>query len=212
VIRQRRAPAEVLAEEEGASLAAIRALDDYHLARCRRVHAEFDAALRPHERPAIAEHREQLAEALAPCKAVAIAGGHVASLLNRMRMFGLPELIGARTVFAWSGGGMVISERLVLFHDSPPQGRGASELVDEGLGLVPGVVVLPHPETRLRLDDPERVGLLARRFAPGRCLAFPEGAHLHVHEARPATPNAVIHLREDGTIAAFDCGAEEASR
>ncbi|HLT40481.1 MAG TPA: hypothetical protein VK034_29585, partial [Enhygromyxa sp.] len=63
VIRQRRAPAEVLVEEEQASIAAIRQLDAYHLAQCRKVKAEYEATARPHERPAVREHREELREA-----------------------------------------------------------------------------------------------------------------------------------------------------
>ena len=208
VIRQRRAPAEVLAEEEGASLAAIRALDAYHLAQCQRVNAEYEAATQPFDRPAIQEHREELRDLLAPCQAIAIAGGHVATLLNRMRLFGIRELITGQAVFAWSGGGMVVSDRLVLFHDSPPQGRGASEILDEGLGLVHGVVPLPHPQMRLRLDDPERVGVLARRFAPARCLALPEGAIVVVRDGQLERPSDVTILRGDGSCAPFE--AEQA--
>jgi hypothetical protein len=196
VIRLRRAPAEVLEQEEAASVAAIRMLDSYHLDQCSRTHAEFEAELRPSERPSVAEHREQLAEILARCKAVAIAGGHVASLLNRMRLFGLRELLleGGHAIFAWSGGGMVVSE----------QGPGASEILGEGLGLVPNIVMLPHPETRLRLDDPERVGLLARRFAPAACLAFPEGAHLRTRDGQIAASSGVIRLRGEGDCAPLE--------
>jgi peptidase E len=198
VIRQRTAPPEVLEEEEAASLAAIRQLDAYHLAQCERVHEAFQAAEDLFERPVIKEHREQLAEALAGCNAIAIAGGHVAALFNRMQLFGIRELLGGQSVFAWSGGGMVVSERIVLFHDSPPQGPGASEVLGAGLGLVPGVVVLPHPNTRLRLDDHERVSLLARRFEPAQCLAFPEGAHVTYHGGQLVRPSAVSRLCGDG--------------
>ncbi len=203
VIRQRHAPPDVLAEEEGASLAAIRALDAYHLAQCARVHADFDAALTPLERPSVRAHRDELRELLGQCRALCIAGGHVVSMLNRLRLFGLKDLIGQHTIFAWSAGAMTISERVVLFHDSPPQGPGASEVLDEGLGIVPGVVVLPHPETRLRLYDPERVSVLAGRAAPAVCLAFPEGAHVTYDEnqapgGRWQRPNQVLHLAADG--------------
>ena len=198
VIRQRHAPEEVLREEEQANIDAIRSLDAYHLMQCVGVHEKFVAETGLLERPAIAEHREQLAEQLGRCSAIAIAGGHVASMLNRMRLFGLRELIEGQAIFAWSGGGMIISERVVLFHDSPPQGPGASELLDAGLGLVEDVVMLPSPETRLRLDDGERVGLLARRFAPARCLAFPMGAHVVVRAGELAQPSGVIALGEDG--------------
>lgn len=198
VIRQRRAPPDVLAEEEQASIAAIRQLDAHHFAACRRVNAEYEAAMRPLERPVVREHCDELREQLAGCKAIAIAGGHVAALLNRMRMFGIAELIEDRPVFAWSGGGMVISEQLVLFHDSPPQGRGASEVLDEGLGLVQNVLPFPHPDIRLRLDDPSRISLLARRFAPAKCLAMPEGAYVVVGDGLEQ-PSLVTVLRQDGS-------------
>ena len=198
VIRHRRAPAELLESEERASVEALRMLDGYHLERCARVHEQFVTETKLLERPAIVEHREQIAEALGRCSAIAIAGGHVVSMLNRMRLFGLRELIGGQAIFAWSGGGMVISERVVLFHDSPPQGPGASEVLGAGLGLVENVVMLPSPETRLALDDSERVGLLARRFAPAKCLAFPMGAHVTVRGRELEQPSGVIELGADG--------------
>lgn len=204
VIRQRHAPADVLAEEEGASVSAIRALDAYHLAQCQRVNAEFDAALGLRDRPSIQQHREQIAEALNRCRGIAIAGGHVAALINRMRLFGLEDLIDGQAVFAWSGGGMAISDRIVLFHDYPPQGRGAAEILDEGLGLVRDIVVLPQPETRLRMHDPERVSLLARRFDPATCLALPQGAHVIVQDGKFGRSADVIRLLPDGSCPAFE--------
>lgn len=204
VIRQRRAPADVLAEEERASISAIRQLDSYHLAECRRVNAEYEAATRPLERPVVREHRDELREHLAGCHAIAIAGGHVAALLNRMRMFGIPELITGQAVFAWSGGGMVVSDRLVLFHDFPPQGSGASEILDEGLGLVRDVLPFPHPHARLRMNDPARISVLARRFAPAACLALPEGAHVVVRGAKLERPAMVTLLDEDGSCTALE--------
>lgn len=203
VIRQRHAPADVLAEEEGASVSAIRQLDAYHLAQCQRVSAEFDAKLRLRERPAIIKHREQIAEELSRCKGIAIAGGHVAALITRMRLFGIEDLIDGQYVFAWSGGGMAISERIVLFHDYPPQGRGAAEILDEGLGLVRDVVVLPHPETRLRMHDPARVSLLARRFDPAHCLALPHGSHVIVQDGKLGRSADVIRLLPDGSCPPF---------
>ncbi|MEW5849928.1 MAG: hypothetical protein AB2A00_14125 [Myxococcota bacterium] len=201
VIFQRKAPAAILAEEAAASLAAIRALDEYHLGQCERVDREYDATWRPLERPAIARHRRELAAILREAAAVAIAGGHVATLLNRLRLFGIAELIDGHAVFAWSAGAMAISERVVLFHDSPPQGHGAAEVLDRGLGLCPGVVPLPQPETRLRLDDVERVTVMARRFAPARCLALPARARITWQDQRFHHAHGVVELRHDGTHA-----------
>lgn len=207
VIRQRKAPEEILDEEQAASIGAIRLLDDYHITQCRRVHMEFEEEARPFERPWIARHRRQLASILAECGAIAIAGGHVASLLNRLRLFGIAELLGDQPIFAWSAGAMAIADRVVLFHDSPPQGPGAAEVLDRGLGLASGVVPLPHPETRLRLHDPERVSVLARRFAPALCLAFPARAHVTMRDDEFEAPSAVGLLRDDGSCTPFEGGA-----
>lgn len=204
VILQRNAPEAILAEEQAASLGAIRLLDEYHLAQCRRVHAEFEEEARPFERPWIARHRRELQKILDHCEALAIAGGHVASLLNRLHLFGIADMLGTQPIFAWSAGAMAISERVVLFHDSPPQGPGASEVLDRGLGLCPGVVPFPQPETRLRLHDPERVGLLANRFAPALCLAFPARAHVTYEGDRFVRPSGIVRLTTDGTCAPFE--------
>ena len=107
---------------------------------------------------------------------MAIAGGHVAVLLNRMRLFDLAPLLAGKLVVAWSAGAMAVSERIVLFHDSPPQGPGNPEVFDAGLGLCTGVLPLPHADRRLRLEDPVRVDLFARRFSPSICAILDPGA------------------------------------
>lgn len=207
VILQRNAPQSILDEEQEASIGAIRLLDDYHLSQCRRVHEEFEEEAKPFERPWVARHRRELARILADCGALAIAGGHVATLLNRLRLFGIAELLETQPIFAWSAGAMAISDRVVLFHDSPPQGPGASELLDRGLELARGVVPFPQPEARLRLDDPERVSVLARRFDPALCLALPARAHVTLEEGRFIRPSGAVRLCTDGTCAPFEGSA-----
>ena len=205
VIRQRNAPDELLTEEANVSLQAIRILDEYHLGECARIHREFEAEHRFLDNPHIARERAEIAEALAGASTIAIAGGHVASLLNRLRLFGIAELLD-HTVVAWSAGAMAIASRVVLFHDDPPQGPGASEVLDRGLGLVRGVVPLPQPETRLRLDDPERVGLLASRFAPALCVALPARSTVLIQDGavkRVAGPQV---LARDGSVHALRVG------
>jgi len=66
----------------------------------------------------------------------------------------------------------------VLFHDSPPWGPGHAEAGEVGLGLVPGVVALPHASERLRLDDAGRVSRFARRFEPDACVLLDAGVRL----------------------------------
>jgi hypothetical protein len=81
-------------------------------------------------------------------------------------------------IVAWSAGAMALSERVVLFHDSPPQGEGNPEVLESGLGLVRQVLPFPHARRRLKLKDPIRVSLLARRFAPKLCVAMERGSKL----------------------------------
>lgn len=203
VIQNRAAPHDILEDEARASIQAIREIDRMHLERCRRDWQEFDARYRPFERPAIAEHRAEIAEIVKDCEAIAIAGGHVASLLNRLRLFGIGELARDKVVFAWCAGAMAISERVVLFHHSPPQGQGAEEVLDEGLGLAGNVVVLPQPEFRLRLDDHERIQVMVRRFAPAVCLAMPARSRVTWLKRGPKNVHGVIALRDDGSNERF---------
>lgn len=168
----------LIAPEQAAAIEALAALDAHHLARVKAIHREFEAEVNPGKRPIIAAQRAALAETLAGVDAVAIAGGHVAVLLNRLRLLALRPLLAERTVIAWSAGAMAMTERVLLFHDMPPQGAGDAEMLDHGLGLAPGVVVLPHAHRRLRLQDAHRVDLMARRLHPARCLALADGAQL----------------------------------
>jgi hypothetical protein len=161
-----------------AAIRAVRTLDRQHLVQVRRIHEEFDERWKPLERDSVRRHREQIAESLGTCAAVVISGGHVAVLINRIRLFALGKFACAAPVVAWSAGAMAVTERIVLFHDSPPQGPGDPEVLDWGLGICTGVVALPHASRRLRLDDPLRVSILSRRFAPSLCVPFDAGARL----------------------------------
>lgn len=154
------------------AIATVRRLDQHHLERLRSVHREFEDEARPLESPALLRHRHELGRKLATVSALCIAGGHVAVLLNRLRLFGVLELLGSRPIVAWSAGAMALGRQIVVFHDSPPQGPGNAEVIDAGLGLFDDVLPLPHASKRLRLEDPLRVSLFARRFAPARCVAL----------------------------------------
>jgi hypothetical protein len=200
LLERRRGPARWLAAERRASVAAVRALDRQHLLRVAGVHRRFEALWKPWQRPALARHRQEIGETLNGVSALAIAGGHVAVLLNRLRLFGVVELLGAQTVLAWSAGAMALTDRVVLFHDTPPQGAGNAEVLENGLGLVSKVVVLPHARHRLELDNPHRVALFARRFRPAVCVPFDEGARMVWEgESQHAGVN-LRQLRRDGAV------------
>ena len=166
---------DLLESEREAAIEAVRKLDQEHLERVDEVHAAFRDEITPHQRPSVRRHVDELRELLSGCDALCVAGGHVAVLLNRLRLFEISSLIGDTTVVAWSAGAMAVSDRVVLFHDSPPQGRGNAEVLEAGLGLAPDLVVLPHASKRLDLEDKDRTAMFARRFLPSRCLALDLG-------------------------------------
>ena len=207
VMEKRAAPPLIAAEEAKTSVEALRELDNRHLARCARLHSEFEERWSLATRPSVALHRKEIAETVQGCGAIAISGGHVASLLNRLMLFGIGELVEDRLLFAWSAGAMALSERVVLFHDDPPQGPGVSEVLDAGLGLVPGVIVLPQPEQRLRLDRRDRLRALVSRFAPAACLALPACSRVTWRAGKLSAPVGVVELRGDGSTGVFDPSA-----
>lgn len=180
-LMRREEPDELLEPEVDSAFAEVRELDRYHLERVREIQHEFDDRYRPAEREELARHREEIAHRIEESAAIGIAGGHVSVLLTRLRLFDIPSLIGLRPVIAWSAGAMALGERVVLFHDDSPQGFDHAEVHEPGLGLYRNLLVFPHARRRLRLDDPERVSLLARRFQPMQCIPMDEGDRIEWH-------------------------------
>ncbi len=209
------APAHLVQEEREAAISALRLVDEQHLSRSRAHQQQFELTYRPAVRPAVERHYRELRAMLGECYGLLIAGGHVASLLNRMRLFALDTLLSSLPrplpVFAWSAGAMAITDRVVLFHDSPPQGPGNAEILGHGLGLIPGVVVLPHAKRRLRLGDQDRVSLFARRFKPDRCLTLDENERMVWDGRRLKIGAGVRQLMPGGTVEAAEAIGAEAS-
>ncbi|MBZ0112156.1 MAG: Type 1 glutamine amidotransferase-like domain-containing protein [Thermoanaerobaculia bacterium] len=170
----------LLDPEREAAISAAVELDRHHLDRVAQVHEEFEERLQPAGRSSIQKHRLEIELEIRRSEAFAVAGGHVAILLNRLRLFGIAPLVHEMPIFAWSAGAMVLGEQVVLFHDSPPQGQGFAEVLESGLGLYRGLIPLPHARHRLRLSDPVRVSLLARRFPGSQCLAMDEGSRIRL--------------------------------
>jgi hypothetical protein len=196
--------------ERDSALAAIRDLDAHHLSRIVAVHADFETRLAPAARPAIQRHARQIDRQLERSEAVAIAGGHVAILLNRLRLFDLGARIRTKPIFAWSAGAMVLAERVVVFHHFPPQGQGITEVLESGLGLAPGIVPLPHAHRRLALEDPERLSRIARRFAPALSVAMSDGGALERDPASGSWRSAggMSRILADGTLESLDAAPE----
>ncbi len=165
----------LLEPEREAAIAAVCDLDRQYLRRIAEVHQVFEREHPAGSHPPLERQRDEIAALLEDSAALVVAGGHVAVLLNRLRLFRFAELAESQPVIAWSAGAMALGERVVLFHDSPPQGAGNAEVLDLGLGLYSGLLPLPHARRRLRLEDSFRVELFARRFAPDVCLLLDDG-------------------------------------
>jgi len=195
---------ELMRNARRAALSAIRRLDAEHLKAIGRIHARWDARLGVRTRPMLARQLAELEHLVEQAGIVCLAGGHVAVLLNRLRLFGLERLLRTRPVIAWSAGAMAISERIVLFHDHPPQGAGNAEIFEAGLGLVRGTVFLPHAASRLALGDRDRVSLLTRRLSPAACITLDDGSMLHWHRGRLVACANSSRLKRTGGTAALD--------
>jgi Peptidase family S51 len=180
------------------ALAMVRLLDSTHLARVRELHDEFYAAWRLEDRELVARHREEVQALLSAADCLLVAGGHVADLLHVLHLFHVAPHLPPRVV-AWSAGAMALTSRVVLFGDRAAQGPAHSEVYDEGLGMIAGLVVLPHARRRLRTDDLGRMAVLARRFAPASCLVLDDGVRVDLGPDGELPPAARV-VEADGRI------------
>jgi hypothetical protein len=195
---------EVLVPERRSALRVLVRLDEHFLRGVRRLRRDFEQNSQPLDRPALARRRSEIQEALAPCSAIAVAGGHVGILLDLLELFGIRDLVEDRTIVAWSAGAMALGTRVVLFHDRPPQGRGAAEALDAGLGLYDGFLPLPHAGRRLDLEDKKRVAIFADRFAPLLCAAMDEGAQVVFADGRIRHAEGARGLTAEGDVVEID--------
>jgi len=180
--------------EQRAAISQVRALDRHHVRRIAAIHSEFDKRRSLLDVPHATAQRHAVQEAVAGAGLVLIAGGHVAVLLNRIRLFRLAEILQQKTVVAWSAGAMVLGERIVLFHDDAPQGKRDAEVLDAGLGIVRGLIPLPHARTRLDWTSRTGMALFCRRFAPATCCTLDNGSLIEVvnHRVIRAVESSVM--------------------
>ena len=171
---------ELLRHEQRAAITQLRNLDRHHLRRIAAIHQEFDLKRRKLDLPEATAERDALRERVRDAGVILITGGHVAVLLNRIRLFRLGELLAEKPVVAWSAGAMVLGQRIVLFHDNAPQGARNAEVMDAGLDIVPKLIPLPHAKTRLDWSSRSRMALFSRRFAPSRCCTLDHGSMIRI--------------------------------
>ncbi len=169
---------ELLEQEEKVSVDVFRHMDNDHVERCQAVRTAFDKAWPDDRIESLTRHRREIRDLMATTDALVITGGHVASLLNRLQLFDVLGNIADKPIIAWSAGAMVLTDRILLFHDYPPYGSDIAQVLDAGFGLVPGFVVLPDARRRVRLDAKAGIQRFARRMAPATCVAMDHGARL----------------------------------
>ena len=171
---------DLLRLEQRAAISQVRALDRHHVKRIAAIHDDFDSHRAKLSIPTAAELVQSAQQKVAQAGLVLIAGGHVAVLINRIRMFRLIDVLAQKSIVAWSAGAMVLGERIVLFHDDAPQGKRDPEVMDAGLGIVKNIIPLPHAKTRLDWSTRNRMALFSRRFAPAKCCTLDNGSMIRV--------------------------------
>lgn len=186
-------------EQRAITAEQLKHLDHDHLERCRAIWERFDDAWPAEARIELGRHRAELHKILSGMSAILISGGHVGSLLNRLRLFDIFALAPGVPVVAWTAGAMVVSERIVLFHDSPPYGKNLAQVLDYGFGLAPGVVVMPGIDKRVQADDEAGIQRFVERMQPALCAGMNEGARLVV-EKGTLVSGCVDRLGLDGRI------------
>lgn len=193
------------------ALEDVRRIDDQLIRQSHALRERHPVVAESWSHPLVAARRAEAMTQIADARAVCIAGGHVAVLRNRLQFFGLAEALSrARTVVAWSAGAMVLTERIVLFYDDPPEGASHAEVLDDGFGLVRDCVLLPHARRRLKLDDNSRTSLLATRFAPQVCLGLENGAWVDRLDGRwvnRGAPGSALVLGLNGAVVPLEQAA-----
>ena len=192
---------DLVASEQRHAFTQLRALDRHHEHNTMKLHAAFSSRFQPATHALLAEHRREVQEILTGTAGVVITGGNVIVLINRMRLFDVGPLLAGQDIVAWSAGAMALARRIVLYHDRTPLERRTPELLGEGLGILPGVVLLPDPERRLRTRDKRRMTLLSRRFSPDTCMTLASGSSVLFADGKVVANTGAERVTRNGGVA-----------
>lgn len=179
---------------------AIVAADRFHVERHAELWQEFREAVGLHERPAVREEKEAIERLLSGAAAVVLTGGHVAVIRNRLLFLGLADALARLPVLGWSAGAMVLTPRVVLFHDRLPGGSARPQILGDGLSLLPGVALFPDARVRLDLDDRQSLSELSGRVAPDRAVLLDPGDLIRWDGGSWSAPDGIRLLARDGEV------------
>ena len=191
---------DLLAAEQRHAISQLRALDRHYLHRVAAVEKTFEETLGSERPEILMEQAAAIETELAGCETVMITGGNVLVLLNRIHLFGLQQILEKKHLIAWSAGAMVLSDRIVLYHDRTPLGRRDPEMMSAGTGLFPGIVYLPDARKRLRDRDRVHLALISRRFSPAFCVAIDNGSMLLFDERELLMAEGARRLTRTGRM------------
>ncbi|GDX78686.1 hypothetical protein LBMAG42_04970 [Deltaproteobacteria bacterium] len=181
------------------SIRHLQEADELFLSEARRLHEAFEQEVRPGENPRVRKERDEIRAELAGCAALCIAGGHIGVLRNRCFFFDLGPTLTQRPLYAWSAGAMLLTERLLLFHDHTGFGPGTAEFLDHGFGLLRNTVFLPHARERLDLTNGANLTVLASRLAPRKVMGLQNGA-IFEDGRYTGAPDSAFTIRPDGSV------------
>ena len=182
------------------AIEAVREVDAWYVSELADLYRSVRATAPRDESGTIGWHRGEIGALLDDCVGVVIAGGNVRTLLRTLRVFDV-QISADLPVVAWSAGAMVLSDEIVLFHDHAPHGVTAAEVFDTGLGRLPGVIALPHAKRRLRLDEFDRMSVMARRFPDHRLTLLDDSTIVRFPDGSSELPAGARFIGLDGHVA-----------
>ncbi len=176
------------AEELRLQLKRIREQDEWLLERLERLEAAFQDGHALRQNKSWLAKRRLLSGRIRGSATVVLYGGHLAVLLNRLRFFDLggalqENLAAGGTIVARAAGAMALGERVVVYHDEYQDRHHTFEVLGRGVGLLPGLLLLPQHAERIRKGSQDHLTFLARRFPLRACIGLDEGAVLVVDGA-----------------------------
>lgn len=177
----------------------LQEVDNLFLTEVQALHDRFEAECRPAQHPLVRRERDAIRQELEGCAALCIAGGHIGVLRNRAFFFDLGAVITDRPLYAWSAGAMLLTERVLLYHDHTAYGPGTAELLDHGFGLLSHTVFLPHAHARLDLGDRVHLSVLAHRLAPRKVVGL-ENKAVFEDGRYTGLPGAAFTIATDGSV------------